>query len=417
MKIGQTVTTSTNGYDPLGQRTSSTEANGTTVHNFLVAPAAQRLGAGPLDVSVQHLATDGSGGVQAGWVYAGENPILRFDSSNNVEYYLEDAGDSIAALVDSSGVATAEYAYDGFGILLDGYLPPTSDAGGDFGFHAAWLDPDTGLYDMRARSYDPETGRFTAPDPAEPNPQAPETYRPYTFANNNPRLYSDPTGAFSIAEINVTEAIQGQLRNLQTAVINEVKERVHDEVFDFAIDQIFKAMLPWVPMDLSNLAKGPNPIAAINEGNNFDFGLTKGICGLLKANLDDAFWLQVGIDKTGDPYDDGISCEGLHIRLGGNRPRPDYVISQTTPTETSSSARAYLVGDIKRSTTTLYNSYVRGSQRTQWEAITNFAETRGFRAVMFITLFHTGKTEDALERLAERTGLTEGLLIQIISIR
>ncbi|MEZ6073129.1 MAG: hypothetical protein R3C10_23395 [Pirellulales bacterium] len=145
-------------------------------------------------MSVQHLATDGSGGVQAGWVYAGENPILRFDASNSVEYYLEDASDSIAALVDSGGVKTAEYAYDGFGNILDGSDDPVSDAGGDFGLHAAWLDPDTGLYDMRGGRTIPKRGGFTAPDPAEPNPQAPETYRPYTFANNNPHLFSDPTG-------------------------------------------------------------------------------------------------------------------------------------------------------------------------------------------------------------------------------
>ncbi|MEZ6073134.1 MAG: RHS repeat-associated core domain-containing protein [Pirellulales bacterium] len=198
MKIGQTVTTSTNGYDPLGQRTSSTEANGTTVHKLPRRPCCTAIGAGPLDVSVQHLATDGSGGVQAGWVYAGENPILRFDASNNVKYYLEDASDSIAALVDSGGVKTAEYAYDGFGNLIDGSPAPSGPAGGDFGFHAAWLDPDTGLYHMRARSYDPETGRFTSPDPARPVDQAPETFQPYVFANNNSHLFSDPTGALAL---------------------------------------------------------------------------------------------------------------------------------------------------------------------------------------------------------------------------
>ena len=68
--------------DALGNRTAAT-TDGTVDRNFLVAPAAQRLGAGALDVTVQHLAADGAGNLLTGWVYAGENPILRFDEAGN----------------------------------------------------------------------------------------------------------------------------------------------------------------------------------------------------------------------------------------------------------------------------------------------------------------------------------------------
>ena len=129
-------------YDALGRRTQAT--NGATTTNSLIAPAAQRLAAGALDVEQQHLATDGSGQLLQGWIHAGENPILRFDDAGNVEYYLESANDSIAALVNSSAGIVAEYEFDAFGNSLNG-VNPTGAAGGDFGFHAAWRDDATGL--------------------------------------------------------------------------------------------------------------------------------------------------------------------------------------------------------------------------------------------------------------------------------
>lgn len=125
------------------------------------------MGAGALDVTVQHLATVGSGPtagqLQQGWVYTGENPLLRFDASGagSIRYYLEDANDSIATLVGNQRAnasaplsSITQYKYDGFRLPVQGSDSPSSNAGGDFGFHAAWLDDGTKLYEMRASTYD-----------------------------------------------------------------------------------------------------------------------------------------------------------------------------------------------------------------------------------------------------------------------
>ncbi|WP_248001717.1 polymorphic toxin-type HINT domain-containing protein [Streptomyces sp. RPA4-5] len=52
---------------------------------------------------------------------------------------------------------------------------------------------DTGLTHLGAREYDPETGRFLSVDPVL-DPADPQQINGYTYSNNNPLTFSDPTG-------------------------------------------------------------------------------------------------------------------------------------------------------------------------------------------------------------------------------
>ena len=49
-------------------------------------------------------------------------------------------------------------------------------------------DATTGATKFGARYYDPNTGRFTQPDPSG------QEHNPYAYAGNNPATWSDPTG-------------------------------------------------------------------------------------------------------------------------------------------------------------------------------------------------------------------------------
>jgi len=51
-----------------------------------------------------------------------------------------------------------------------------------------------GLYDYRARFYEPALGRFLQPDPLVPEPGNPQALNRYAYVNNNPLRYNDPTG-------------------------------------------------------------------------------------------------------------------------------------------------------------------------------------------------------------------------------
>ena len=63
-----------------------------------------------------------------------------------------------------------------------------------FGFAGEWTDAATGLQYLRARWYDPATGRFTQVDPFPGLLSLPGTQHPYAYALNNPLRYTDPSG-------------------------------------------------------------------------------------------------------------------------------------------------------------------------------------------------------------------------------
>jgi RHS repeat-associated protein len=158
-------------HDGAGRRTVSSGYGG-LVRRFLVASTPGT------DLESPLLVANGTGTLSQGYVYAGANPFLRYDSTGTAGCYLEDGMSSIIALAPVSGPSTANTTrlfYDGFGNLrgTNGPAPAIpSNTGGDFRFQGAWLEAQTGLYNMRAREYDARFGRFTSRDPPELRSQA-----------------------------------------------------------------------------------------------------------------------------------------------------------------------------------------------------------------------------------------------------
>jgi RHS repeat-associated protein len=84
---------------------------------------------------------------------------------------------------------TLSQTYDPFGNV-------TSSSGTDatsFTYTSEQTDP-TGLQYLRARYYDPGTGRFLTKDPFAGYLDLPQSQNPYAYALNNPIRYTDPSG-------------------------------------------------------------------------------------------------------------------------------------------------------------------------------------------------------------------------------
>ncbi|HDD24953.1 MAG TPA: RHS repeat-associated core domain-containing protein, partial [Chloroflexi bacterium] len=69
----------------------------------------------------------------------------------------------------------------------------------------------TGLLYLRARYYDPTTGRFLTRDPVPCVATLPQTLNPYAYALNNPVLYTDPSGEFAFIPLLLVAAAGGFL--------------------------------------------------------------------------------------------------------------------------------------------------------------------------------------------------------------
>ena len=61
---------------------------------------------------------------------------------------------------------------------------------------AGHLDDGIGLYDFRARHYDPDAAQFVQIDPLVPDPYQPADLNPYGYVRNDPLNATDPTGEF-----------------------------------------------------------------------------------------------------------------------------------------------------------------------------------------------------------------------------
>ncbi len=61
-----------------------------------------------------------------------------------------------------------------------------------------YQDTEVANLHLRARQYDPTTGRFTAVDPVTP-PQTDQAVSAYAYVNNMPGVHTDPTGLYAQA--------------------------------------------------------------------------------------------------------------------------------------------------------------------------------------------------------------------------
>jgi RHS repeat-associated protein len=66
----------------------------------------------------------------------------------------------------------------------------------DYRYTGQRFDSKLGIYDYRARYYDPHIGRFISADVLVPDPTNPQQYNRYTYVLNNPLRFTDPTGHY-----------------------------------------------------------------------------------------------------------------------------------------------------------------------------------------------------------------------------
>jgi len=132
------------------------------------------------------------------------------DGSGMVRWGLADHEGTIRDVLDASGLLVDHRCYDSFGRSMG-----QTDTAVDFlfGYAGRPWDAQTGLYDNRARWYDPAVGRFLSEDPSGfADGQDLNLYR---YVGNNPINCTDPSGmcaqslwnGFSSAASSVSSAV------------------------------------------------------------------------------------------------------------------------------------------------------------------------------------------------------------------
>jgi RHS repeat-associated protein len=175
-------------YDAYGLRVQEI-VNGDIV-NYLVdsnRPFAQVL-----------LETDGAGDVLASYVYGDD--LISMKRGSDTFYYLYDGQMSVRQLTDISENVTDDYTYDAFGSLL----ASTGDTVNNYLFVGEQYDPDLNAYYLRARYYNPTTGRFMTMDPFEGFLYDPPSLHKYLYAHADPVNGMDPSGLLKMPSLLVS---------------------------------------------------------------------------------------------------------------------------------------------------------------------------------------------------------------------
>ena len=131
----------------------------------------------------------------------GSAPLSSYTpATSRATYLATDLLGSVRLATDPSGATIGAGAYDAWGVArpYTGTSGATQLAGlqgvAPFGYAGQQRDAGPGTYAMRARRYDPATGRFQSEDPLAYSPQVPVTINPYAYAGNMPTGVTDPSG-------------------------------------------------------------------------------------------------------------------------------------------------------------------------------------------------------------------------------
>jgi RHS repeat-associated protein len=178
-------------------------------------------------------------------------------ASTGRKYLLEDGLGNIRYATDNNGNSVQSFAYNPYG-----NTPAATDATA-FQYKGEQSNALSSLYYMRARYYDPSTGRFISRDPVEGQLNDPQTQNGYNYADDNPVNLSDPSGRNPLGTcIQVTEQALQHIND--THVIGGIANTISKSTFAEGLDL----------NDIFDAAKDVEPV--IQQGGNlirtFDYG-------------------------------------------------------------------------------------------------------------------------------------------------
>lgn len=165
-------------YDPFGRRVYKSSSSGTSVFAYDLGNVAEETNSNGAVVA-RYAQTDGL-----------DEPVAMLHSGTT-SYYETDGLGTVTSLSNSAGALVQTYTFDSFGNLTNS----TGSLTNPFQFTAREFDSETTFYYMRARYFDPATGRFISEDPLGPKNEGPNLY---AYVSNNPTMSVDPLGRFKI---------------------------------------------------------------------------------------------------------------------------------------------------------------------------------------------------------------------------
>jgi len=115
-------------------------------------------------------------------------------------WLLYDGHGSTRQLVDADWEVTSRYNYDAYGLTLGTSSTTADNAPTSLLYCGEQYDPTLKMYNLRARYYNPENGRFNSRDPFKGINSDPQSLHKYNYAHQDPVNGIDPSGLLTLGE-------------------------------------------------------------------------------------------------------------------------------------------------------------------------------------------------------------------------
>ena len=136
------------------------------------------------------------------FIYAAGQSIALYttksDGTEKIRYLHKDHLGSTDVITDESGNVVERMSFNAFGSRRNADWNPAGNVIAAIETHHGFtghehLD-DVGIIHMNGRLYDPQLGRFLSPDVQVQYPENSQSFNRYSYVNNNPLSYTDPSG-------------------------------------------------------------------------------------------------------------------------------------------------------------------------------------------------------------------------------
>lgn len=142
----------------------------------------------------------------AGTIAAGELLAFLYDLHGSTRALVDTASLTRGQIKNHATKGTQAFTYDAYGKFVNIAFGAATqaDALTSLLYSGEFTSAATGQQYLRARFYDPTTGRFNRLDPFAGNTSDPLSLHKYLYANGNPILNGDPTGNFALVMTLIT---------------------------------------------------------------------------------------------------------------------------------------------------------------------------------------------------------------------
>jgi len=151
------------------------------------------------------------------YLFAGNQRVASVLSDGRTQFYHPNHLGSASVITEQNGNRKEKMEYFPFGTYREAIDYDTNFPDVFYTFTGQEEDDELGLYNYKARLYDPVLGRFISPDRIVQAPENPQSLNRYSYCLNNPLIYTDPSGEF-IAELIIVIFISAALGAVSAAV-------------------------------------------------------------------------------------------------------------------------------------------------------------------------------------------------------